>query len=269
MQAIQPQEHWIAGSNGRLYAKSWHPAANPPTDAAPIVLFHDSLGCVALWRDFPERLASTTTRTVIAYDRLGFGRSDPHPHRLDKHFIHDEAGNGFRALRQQLGFEAFIALGHSVGGGMAVACAAAYPRDCRALITISAQAFVEDRTIEGIVQAREGFRQPGQLDRLRKYHGDKAAWVLSAWIDTWLAPDFADWTLDGDLQQVRCPALVIHGDRDEYGSARHPERIARLSGGPAVVRMLPQCGHVPYREKAEEVLDLVERQVRALQGPAP
>ena len=34
-------------------------------------------------------------------------------------------------------------------------------------------------------------RLPGsrirQIERLQKYHGDKAAWVLGAWIDTWLA----------------------------------------------------------------------------------
>jgi hypothetical protein len=36
--------------------------------------------------------------------------------------------------------------------------------------------------------ARDNFAQPGQLERLARYHGDKAAWVLSAWVDTWLSP---------------------------------------------------------------------------------
>lgn len=46
----------------------------------------------------------------------------------------------------------------------------------RGLITESAQAFVEDRTIKEILDAKRLFAQPGQLNHLEKYHGDKAAW---------------------------------------------------------------------------------------------
>ena len=42
-----------------------------------------------------------------------------------------------------------------------------------------------------------------------KYHGDKAAWVLSAWVDTWLSPPFADYRLDEALERVRCPVLAF------------------------------------------------------------
>jgi pimeloyl-ACP methyl ester carboxylesterase len=225
----------------------------------PIVLFHDSLGCVELWRDFPERLALATGRDVVAYDRLGFGQSDPHPGTLDCGFVRDEAVTGFRLLRDALGIGAFVAFGHSVGGGMAVACAAMHAADCRALITESAQAFVEDRTTQGIRDAQRMFEQAGQIDRLVKYHGDKAAWVLSAWINTWLAPEFADWNLDEGLHRVHCPVLVLHGDGDEFGSTRHPERIARLTSGHSTLRILQGRGHVPHREAGDTVLDIVTR----------
>lgn len=222
------------------------------------MLFHDSLGCVTLWRDFPERLAAATGHDIVAYDRLGFGQSDPHPGRLDNRFVHDEANGTFRDLREQLEIGDFIAFGHSVGGGMSIACAAAYPTACRALITESAQTFVEDRTRQGILDAKTSFAQPGQIDRLKKYHDDKATWVLSAWIDTWLAPDFADWNLDDVLRGIRCPALVIHGDSDEYGSVRHPQRITELVPRRASVEIL-QCGHVPHREQGNIVINLVKK----------
>lgn len=256
MSSVLTREPWVNTTHGRIYAKRWSLATSPDSHA-PIVLFHDSLGCVELWRDFPERLALATGRDVIAYDRLGFGRSDPHPHRLDSRFVVDEAQGAFQCLREQLGIDDFVAFGHSVGGGMAVACAATYPADCRALITESAQAFVEDRTIEGIREAARAFEQPGQLERLQRYHGDKAAWVLDAWVDTWMAADFSTWNLDEELRRVRCPVLAIHGDGDEFGSARHPERIATLTTGHSTMVLLPQCGHVPHREKAETVIDTV------------
>lgn len=268
-----PEDFWIPTVYGRLFARRWVPAtANaaargpaPATDA-PLVLFHDSLGCVALWRDVPQRLSDATGRMVIAYDRLGFGQSDPHPGMLTPRFVHDEAQGGFRALREALRLEAFVAFGHSVGGGMAIATAAVCPDACRALVTESAQAFVEDRTRAGILAARVAFAEAGQLERLAKYHGDKAAWVLHAWIDTWLADDFADWNLDEALRGVRCPALVLHGDQDEYGSPRHPQRIAALAGGGATLELLPGIGHVPHREAGDAVLARVAGWLADLDG---
>ncbi|WP_229238178.1 alpha/beta fold hydrolase [Dyella amyloliquefaciens] len=252
------QEHWVTTDRGRIYTKRWiAPSAAPA--AAPIVLFHDSLGCVELWRDFPGQLARATDRDVIAYDRLGFGKSEAHHGTLRNDFIHDEARVDFHSVRDQLAIRTFVAFGHSVGGGMAVGCAAAYPDDCSALITESAQAFVEACTIKGIVEAKENFRQPGQLERLKKYHGDKAAWVLHAWTDTWLAADFATWHLDDDLRRLRCPVLAMHGDKDEFGSLLQPRRIVDLGGTRSTLEILAQCGHVPHHVQRDVVLSLVGR----------
>lgn len=266
--ALTVHEHRIDTPQGQLYAKRWQPARDEARDLAPIVLLHDSLGCVELWRDFPHRLAQATDREVIAYDRLGFGRSDPHPGRLDDGFIHHEAQRGFGALREALRIDAFVAFGHSVGGGMAIGCAAHFPDDCRGLISESAQAFVEDRTLEGVRAAQLAFARPGQIERLHRYHGDKAAWVLSAWIDTWLAPAFAHWHLDDAIERVACPNLIIHGGQDEFGTTEHAQRIARLSPGPSRLHLLAPCGHVPHREAADEVLAAVAHWLSAAPEPS-
>ncbi len=255
---IPARDNWIATERGRLFARTWAPP-DPPHHAAPaLLLFHDSLGCVELWRDFPARLAGALQRRVVAYDRLGFGRSDPHPGALPPSFIRDETANVPR-LSEQLELEAIVPFGHSVGGAMAVVAAARWRDSCLAVVTLSAQAFVEDRTVAGLRDARACFEQPGQLARLERYHGPKARWVLDSWLETWLDPAFAGWSLDDDLRQVRCPVLALHGDRDEYGSPRHPERIARLAGGPSRAVVLDGCGHVPYRERPERVIDEVAR----------
>ena len=223
----------------------------------PIVLFHDSLGCVDLWRSFPAALSKNTGRRVIAYDRLGFGKSGVRCDKLGLDFVSEEAETYFPALREQLGVERFIAFGHSVGGGMALHCAARFADIRDAVITESAQAFVEDRTVEGILNAKEQFQQEEQFARLKKYHGDKAKWVLDAWTETWLDPRFAAFSLKAVLPRVRCPLLVIHGIHDEYASTRHPEMIAELSGGPSQLEILADTYHVPHREREQAVVALV------------
>lgn len=263
MATLKTDEYWIATDRGRLYAKRWQVALPEVRALPPFVLLHDSLGSVALWRDFPEQLAVRTGRTVFAYDRLGFGQSDPYPGAIDAGFIGDEAGSSLRPLCQQLGIERFVAMGHSVGGCMAVSTAAQYPDTCVALITESAQAFIEVRTLDGIRAARSLFAQPGQLERLKKYHGEKAAWVLAAWVETWLSPSHQDWNLDAELPQVRCPVLALHGENDEFGSTRHPLRIAERVAGPSETEIFIGCGHVPHREVGEAVLNRIARWIGA------
>jgi pimeloyl-ACP methyl ester carboxylesterase len=265
-QAFNLEDRWIETPFGRLFVRIWSSrnSDRPRQQLAPIVMFHDSLGCVELWRRFPEQLCTMTGRTVIAYDRLGFGPSDPYRDEWGVDFIRREANTYFPRLREQLGLEGFVAFGHSVGGAMAAHCAAAFPSACRALVAESAQAFVEERTVQGILEAKAGFQQEGQLDRLKKYHGDKARWVLEAWTETWLSPEFQSWNMDAALRHVTCPALIIHGEEDEYGSTEHPKRIADTVAGPVTMEILPGCRHVPHREAEAKVLDLVARFVRAV-----
>jgi pimeloyl-ACP methyl ester carboxylesterase len=246
--ATMVDDRWVETKRGRLFARLWD---GHDADAAPIVLLHDSLGCVRLWRTFPGALAEATARRVIAYDRLGFGQSDGRTDKLGRDFIHEEAVEFFPALREQWGFDRFVLFGHSVGGGMAVNCAAEFPGACEALITESAQAFVEDRTHAGLRAAEASFENPEQLERLKRYHGEKAQWVLEAWIRTWLSPEFQGWSLDDVLPRVQCRTLAMHGSEDEYGSVRHPERIARGTGGE--IDIIQGAGHVPHREREEWV----------------
>jgi len=225
---------------------------------APLVLLHDSLGSVDLWRNFPELLSKATQRTVIAYDRPGFAKSDELHEPLSTQFIENEAVQAFADVRSQLGFQKFIALGHSVGGAMAIHCAACYPDDCEAVITLAAQSFVEDKTLEGVKVAQQFFKDPNQVDRLKKYHGDKSKWVLDAWINTWLAKEFSDWSLTSVLPKVKAKLLAIHGVDDEYGTAEHPQHIVNSTGGVSHLMLMENTAHFPHREHPQKVIAAIK-----------
>ncbi|VVS90965.1 alpha/beta fold hydrolase [Desulfoluna spongiiphila] len=253
--ACTVEHRFIVTDAGSFHAKKWTP--QNPSSSVPIVLLHDSLGCVDLWRHFPGTLAESLSLCVIAYDRLGFGRSTPRNELPSIHFIEEEATDYFPSVKMHLNLGSYILFGHSVGGAMAVNIAA---RDegCVAVITEASQAFVEDRTVAGINAAKKAFDDPGQMDRLKKWHGSKAEWVLRAWTDTWLSSEFSDWSLDNCMGEVTCPVLAIHGDNDEYGSTAFPEYIAHKAGGISEMTILSNCGHIPHKEKPEEVINTIK-----------
>lgn len=49
----------------------------PQSGSPAIVMLHEGLGSVSMWRDFPQRLADSTGCEVLAYSRVGYGKSDP------------------------------------------------------------------------------------------------------------------------------------------------------------------------------------------------
>lgn len=240
----------------QLYVKTWTP--KQLQTATPIILLHDSLGSVELWRDFPKQLAEITQRQVIAYDRLGFGKSSANPQKLDIDFVAKEASSAFAAVLKQLTIQEFIVMGHSVGGAMATCCAAHYAQQCKALITISAQTMVEELTLSGIREAKIMFQELQQFDRLKKYHAEKAQSVLDAWTETWLSDEFRTWQLDDYLKQVHCPLLVIHGELDEYGSLAQPQRFIDCSSGLTQMNIISGAHHMPHKEQPALVLSIIQ-----------
>ena len=243
----------VAVPGGEVFVRRWFCG---DADLEPIVLLHDSLGSVEQWRDFPAALAEASARSVIAYDRLGFGKSSPRNGLPSTRFILEEAQVHFPALTQALDLKRYVLFGHSVGGGMALSIASLHPGRCKAVISESAQAFVEPRTLASIEAAKAAFSASEQLAKLDKWHGDKSRWVLDAWTQVWLSPQFRSWSLAPCLEAVRCPVLVIHGRNDEYGSEAFPRTIAMHVQGPTHLEILEDCGHVPHREKKERVLNL-------------
>jgi pimeloyl-ACP methyl ester carboxylesterase len=245
----------IAVDGVRLHAERL--AAPRAADGPVVVLLHDSLGSVGLWRDFPERLAEATGLGVLAYDRRGHGASDPFgPEARTPAYLHQEAATLERVLAATEVREAAL-FGYSDGGSIALLAAALHPARVRAVVAQAAHVFVEERTLEGIREAERAVAGGDLLARLARHHGAKAAPLAAAWIETWLSPAFRTWSIEAELRRIRCPVLVLQGSEDEYGTDAQVHAIARGVAGPARPVILPGLRHTAHREDPEAVLRLV------------
>src|SRR6478672_10431406 len=75
-----------------------------PEDAPTIVLLHEGLGCVALWGDFPDRLAAATGTGVFVYSRAGYGGSTKVELLCLLDYMHKEALEVLTTLLQSTRF---------------------------------------------------------------------------------------------------------------------------------------------------------------------
>jgi pimeloyl-ACP methyl ester carboxylesterase len=224
-------------------------------DAPTLVFLHDSLGCIATWRDFPARLAERVHLNAIVFDRRGYGESSPFPPTpRTPRYLEDDAG-ALASMLSALQVSSAVLFGHSDGGSIALVTAATHPRLVRAVVTEAAHVFVEEITLAGIREARETLGATNLREKLARYHGDKTDGVTSAWIDTWLSPAFRDWNIESFLPGVTCPVLAIQGTDDEYGSEAQVRAIVRGVRGPAEALMIPGVQHTPHREAPDVVLE--------------
>lgn len=223
----------------------------------PVLVFlHEGLGCIEMWRGFPERVVRATGLDAIVYDRLGHGRSDPAPGPRRVRYLHDEAEEVLPQVLDALGVERTILIGHSDGGTIALLHAAAFPQRTVAVVTEAAHVFVEDLTVAGIQEAVEQWRQGELPRRLARYHADNTRELFSNWAEIWLSPEFRSWSVTEALPRVTCRSLVLQGEADQYGTPEQVHTIARLTTGPAEWRLVPG-GHTPHLQAPETVLELM------------
>src|ERR1700752_777662 len=100
----------------------------------PLVLLHEGLGSVGLWRDFPEALAAATARRVITYSRFGHGQSDPPSAPRTASFFREEALEVLPLLLDRRGAQEPILVGHSDGASIALIHAAQHTASCLVLL---------------------------------------------------------------------------------------------------------------------------------------
>jgi pimeloyl-ACP methyl ester carboxylesterase len=221
-----------------------------------LIFLHDSLGCIQLWRNFPEQVALLTGYNFFVYDRIGYGQSSAMTHLpRSVHYLEEEADILAQIITQQ-NLTPAILWGHSDGGSIALIAAAKYPQLVQAIITEGAHVFIEDITLQGIRQAEADYQNTDLKQRLEKYHHNNTNALFHAWVDTWQYPEFEHWNIEHFLAQIHCPTLVIQGEWDEFGSEAQVDSIVQQVAGYTEKRMIPQAGHSPHKKSIFQLAEI-------------
>jgi pimeloyl-ACP methyl ester carboxylesterase len=222
--------------------------------AGTLVFLHEGLGSVALWRDFPRKVATRLRAPALVYSRFGYGASDGLLAKRTPRFMHDEALSVLPALLDELGVERPILIGHSDGASIALIHAAAAGRPVEGLVCLAPHVFVEPVCVESIAKIRQTYVETGLKERLAKYH-TRVDDAFLGWADIWLDPAFLAWSIEDLLDRIDRPLLLIQGENDEYGTLAQLDCIEARVRGPKRRLVLDRCGHSPHRDQEAAVID--------------
>ncbi len=237
----------------RIAARLWGEIGARPT----LILLHEGLGSISMWRGFPRALAAATGCAVFAYDRFGYGQSDcgTLPWKLD--YMTSEALEILPEVLRAAGIQRAILVGHSDGASIALIHAGGMQNfGLRGIVLIAPHLFVEDVSIRSIEAAREAFRSGDLRSRLARHHADPdhAFW---GWNGAWLDPGFRTWRIDDAVATVRVPILALQGDADQYGTPAQLAPLTEAAYCPVAVHLIAGAGHSPHLSHQPEMLALI------------
>jgi pimeloyl-ACP methyl ester carboxylesterase len=234
------------------------------SDAAPtLVLLHEGLGCVAMWKDFPRQLAQLSGCRVLSYSRAGYGGSDPCLLPRPLSFMHHEGQNVLPKILSAAKIDRAVLVGHSDGASIALICAGSLTdHRIAGLILMAPHVFVEGLTLSSIREAKTAFETTDLRERLTRYHGKNVDCAFWGWNQAWLDQGFVDWNLEVFLPEIEVPVLMIQGREDQYGTIQQLDKINGSLPHGAELALLPDCGHSPFRDQPTETLQAVSAFLR-------
>ncbi|APX12696.1 alpha/beta fold hydrolase [Tateyamaria omphalii] len=228
----------------------WGP---PPGKAPTLVMLHEGLGSVGLWRDWPEALSKATGMGVLAYSRAGYGRSSsvPLPRPLD--YMTREAVDVLGPLLDALSVQSAVLLGHSDGATIAAIYAGSVSdMRVRGLVLIAPHFFTEPEGLEAIRAAKTAYEDGDLKERLTRHH-DHPDVAFYGWHDAWTDPGFADWNVGDAIDHWRIPALVVQGAEDAYGTLAQVREVEERAYSPVEALIVDGAGHAPQQDAPEVV----------------
>lgn len=255
---IQTKDFYLNLSQGRLRARSiQHTQGN--VNSRPVLVFlHEGLGCISMWKDFPEEISKQTGFDALVFDRIGHGKSDSLLSvEKDTEYLDRESFLHLPEVLEACCIDTPFFIGHSDGGTIALKYTAKFPQTVAGVISIAAHTFVDNLTIQGIANAKSNYQSNGLKTKLINHHGNNIDPVFYRWANTWLSDDHFTWNMISELTSITCPVLAVQGIDDHYGTEAQADSIIRAVSGYSEKIMIPDCGHVPHHEKRHLIIDLI------------
>lgn len=228
-----------------------------PEDAPTLVMLHEGLGSVGLWRNWPATLAAATGMGVLGYSRAGYGRSSaaPLPRPLD--YMTREA-EVLGSVLDFSGVQRAVLLGHSDGATIAAIYAGSVSdHRVRGLVLIAPHFFAEVEGIQAIRAAQDAYEAGKLRDKLARHH-DHPDVAFFGWYDVWTDPDFTAWNVADCIDYWRVPVLAVQGDADPYGTLAQIEEIEARIYSPFETLIVADAGHAPHVESEAAVTQAVQ-----------
>jgi pimeloyl-ACP methyl ester carboxylesterase len=247
-------------------------------EGLPLVLVH-GLGGAAVNFTLLGPLLAERHRVLIP-DLPGHGKSEP----LERVEGLGDYAEHVAAVAELEGMRPAPVLGYSMGAVVALRLAVTRPRDVQALMLVSAAGIVSGKRRAEIWLAVTGALRPARI--LTRFRGSFARRPRLRWVPfgLWgavdppaLPPEGVIGFLEGpsqhtdvgsagrallrddprpDLQDVRCPVLLVWGARDRLVPLVDGFEYARRLRAP--IRVLPAAGHLLVGERPEECAAILE-----------
>jgi pimeloyl-ACP methyl ester carboxylesterase len=178
---------------------------------------------------------------LIVPDLRGHGRTtNPHKEIHHADFARDTA-----AFAIALGLNRAHFCGHSSGGMQLLFLALEHPKLVHSLALVSTTYTFDDH-VKTLSREFRASASPEWIDSLKVLHGetygiDYAETILDLWLKAILRPNELPYTPD-DLNEITCPTLVLHGDRDIFFPIHVPATMYQSISNSELC-ILPNCGH--------------------------
>ncbi|HEY4051444.1 MAG TPA: alpha/beta hydrolase [Acidobacteriaceae bacterium] len=219
-----------------------------------IVLIHEALGSASYWKSFPEQLARAACVNAVAYSRAGHGESEGPLEPRSVRYYQSQVETVLPQILRALSIEEPILYGHSEGAAIAFLYAAE-GNPVKAIIAESPIVAPGENTLRTVEQMDAAEPRAELIEKLRRYHRNPEG-VFSSWVEGIQLHLARQFPVASYLRRVQVPVLVLEGALDPFGG---PAQRAILQ---AEIRnlhltVLAQTGHLPHREKTQEVIEAV------------
>ncbi len=244
----------VSTPRGTFYVADYR---RPRTAGTPTLLIHGAGGAHL---DMPAPLRKNAALQPIAPDLSGHGRSPGAGQRSIRDYALDVL-----AVADALGVATFNALGHSMGGAIALELALLAPERARRLVLIATAPMitVNPQIIAGFqtdptatAQRIAAWMWPkGTPDEVIAQSAQRMAQTRpSVILNDYTACDRFD--VRAQLGEIATPTLIIHGGQDRMIRASEAEQLA-ASLPHSTLKLFPEAGHMVHMEHAEEVSELI------------